>query len=697
MLRRSINEFHPTKDKFSYLLVIDDEPNTDDNHMFSPFQNFSKGVQAISPCLITIAELPASTYEFFIDKNEIIKTRTKMKSVKEIFAIGKNSLWILDEISYSDFIVIFFPQDRGREIAAWQKRVKGKVLGCCYSSEKPIWGVPVQQLTRNFLYEYFIAHNHHRKFPKRKKLARTKLPLKFYDHGVYLPSFISLLEMNYKGKTIQGHFAYDTTSTKKTIAQYATQIRSIRQKLKVDARGIDLIISSPSLQRAFYRLKNKKRFDPSIVAALNALIKQDKFIIQIEASVDGEIHSAFKMLLSIRAKEQFCYNAILSVYASNYFSPVLRLTPMVNLINEELTNFSMCARGQSVHRSIKLERLRKKISTKIRKALGTDYLKKINETRGHVKIFADLPLELIDVRGIPLSIRFPTSRLPVGSGNTLLTSALSTHPIQLNRDELKDILVLRSFQPNDPLRTTFETAITYYNRKAKDINFRFVDVETTDEFVSTINSSSEKILVYDGHGFVNNETGISMLKIGKENFDPAQHQHTMNTPPIVILSACDTLPTDTSHMAVANAFLTAGAKTVLGTLTPVDGVSSAIFVTRLVSRVGSFLETVLSFSNITWADIVHGAMQMQYCTEFIMWFCQIFSIKDVKFKAKIQLYANMYINPPDEGWYENFLNYLSEQSGVPLEAILKEMDKRFFYCEVTSYTQIGSPELISIY
>ena len=137
----------------------------------------------------------------------------------------------------------------------------------------------------------------------------------------------------------------------------------------------------------------------------------------------------------------------------------------------------------------------------------------------------------------------------------------------------------------------------------------FQRVLTVGQFIEALDDFKGAILIFDGHGIDNDGNGIGKLAIGKEQIDVWSLRGQMRVPPIVISSACDTHGLDSpSHATVGNGFLFLGAVTVVASLLPLGGFSSAEFIARLVYRLADFIPAALLDQKrvLNWTELVSG-------------------------------------------------------------------------------------------
>ncbi len=99
-------------------------------------------------------------------------------------------------------------------------------------------------------------------------------------------------------------------------------------------------------------------------------------------------------------------------------------------------------------------------------------------------------------------------------------------PVILPLEAFSNVLVIRSFQPKDPLRKMLEIAISAALELAPapafNIKIRFVDVLDENEFVAALVSFNGAMMIFDGHGSYDSDTGAGTIVIGGKNVDAWQ-------------------------------------------------------------------------------------------------------------------------------------------------------------------------------
>jgi len=160
----------------------------------------------------------------------------------------------------------------------------------------------------------------------------------------------------------------------------------------------------------------------------------------------------------------------------------------------------------------------------------------------------------------------------------------------------------------------------------------------------------------------------------------------VRVPPIVILSACDTHGLDNpSHATVGNAFLFLGAATVVASLLPLGGFSSADFIARLVSRLADFIPAALSVQKrvLNWAELVSGMQRMFLASE---------TLNALVGPPDLEGYINSY--EPD--WFDKLLAGIARHRDEKLGDVARRAARAIEASEAIRYIQLGHPENILI-
>lgn len=417
---------------------------------------------------------------------------------------------------------------------------------------------------------------------------------------------------------------------------------------------------------------------------------------------------AFKFIQAQRAADGLSFTAGLTILATASLAPVLRLEPKLNQVRGDLKLLANCVRARARHHfDWKLSRMSYKLGEKMRSLVDINFLTRIDKPEQDrliegLKLVTDLPLELMHSEGLPLSMRFDVSRLTVLPGNLYLIGCIMP-PVILPLSAFSEILVIRSFQPEDPLRKMLELSISAVLEgtsmpSTSRVNPRFIDVHDEDGLITALDGYKGALMIFDGHGSYDSKTGEGAIVIGGKNVDAWQLRTKCNFPPIVVFSACDTQPMDGSHSSVATAAFTLGAHTVLGTTLPIDGPYAGLFIGRLLLRITEFLPLAVKHRKLlTWREVISGMLRMSHVTEVLHALKKNAGLAyhGIDFDA-VQLRANTAINQRNSGWYDEFLDELSVQTKKSIEHLNSDIGKWASLTESMKYIQLGNPESIVI-
>lgn len=691
------------KTTITYIIIIDEdvELNYFSGGYFSPLQGFSKGILNLCGIYRELSKLPASVEEFFMNRKEIVCNKLNFDLPRRILVIGSHSLEIFHEMYKTDFSIIISP---------FSNKNLYTFINECFETNIFVKYSEINKLTREMIYKKFKLEisKYIKGFAKKLHPLNIK-SIKFLSHNIFAPNIYSLMNIGIHGKISEN---YTTGDYNEACHEQLSLINEVNKFIHLfsETQILSLIISCPSMLRGWYRNKDyyqrysdiEKNTNLNIIKKTLAILRNQKYfsfeIDSLKFKSKEELYSfLFSPIIRLRKMELSIYTEIIANFSSNCFAPVLRLPPGCNGIRYDLIRFSNCARGQGQHKDFKLENIRKNISKSLFNIIGHELYSIIEKTSGHIKIFADVPIEFLNIGNLPLNIKNSCSRIPTSAGNMLLHKTLQIKKMYIQKSHLRKILIIRSFNKSDPIRNILYNTIKLFLPSDNTLDIAMIDVSISNEFISVLKRWEYPILIYDGHGGLEGTEGLSTLRIGDENFDMFAYRDKIVIPPIVILSACDTYPVDGCHASAANSFFMCGAKTVLGTFNAINAKKAAIFISRLLLRLTPiYLDICLEHGIYSWNNIVHGLIQMQYASDLILNASKIFKIHDNEVK-NLLLFSNMQLNPlSNTEWYDNIIKAISETVKIDKNDVHNEILKKFIFSESTSYVQLGYPELIYI-
>lgn len=316
---------------------------------------------------------------------------------------------------------------------------------------------------------------------------------------------------------------------------------------------------------------------------------------------------------------------------------------------------------------------------------------------GSITFVSDAPLEWLSFDGLPLMIKNEVSRIGMTPGNLLLTECIDSGTLSIRAEDLHEIIVIRSFGDNDPIRNMLQIAIETF--RLTRVRVKIVDAKTLDEVTDALNAFKGVIVVFDCHGGHNGDEGNGWLLIGNQKVDAWKLAHVARVPPIVILSACSTFALAGSHASVGNGLIRSGALTVVGTLLPVDAAKSATFVARLLYRIDAFLPALaqLEVDLISWRFLVSTFLRMTYVTDILRFFLETKAWLTEAEYEEIGILTNNDINSLHDDWHGRFISRIAQNCGRPAIDISSTIASECPLVETLLYCQIGRPELLLIH
>ncbi|CAG8865539.1 hypothetical protein PS627_01456 [Pseudomonas fluorescens] len=404
---------------------------------------------------------------------------------------------------------------------------------------------------------------------------------------------------------------------------------------------------------------------------------------------------AVSIVLTQRQQELLITNFTVANLAAAESLPVIRLPNSVNLHFAKFKEIERIYQSGDKRSGLLLQKRFKELNDNLKEYWGETFGDFLSGEVGSLKICSDIPLEWVYFNNLPLMISHEVSKIPMTPGNFFLQTSMVGGPLYIPEGILHEVLVIRSFDANDPIRPLLQTAIEFFKVQDK-IKVSFVDVGTIQEVIDALNGFDKALVIFDCHGGHDGYNKAGWLKIGKEKLDTWTLAGKARVPPIVLLSACSTSAIGGSHASVANGLLRSGARSVVGTFLPVDARDSSIFMARILYRIHSFLPALkgLNANSISWRAFMTGFFRMSFTTDVLKMFrdeCGV--IAEEQYMA-LHRQASMNINSLDEEWYEKLLTSASQCSGLAVEELSRLVTEGRPLLETMLYCQVGRPELV---
>ena len=289
------------------------------------------------------------------------------------------------------------------------------------------------------------------------------------------------------------------------------------------------------------------------------------------------------------------------------------------------------------------------------------------------------------------------SRIPVTPGNAFIDFLATRAPIIAKPEDFRDILIVSGLDASDVIAKQFEVAFEMFGKNWRDkLSLTWVRVRSRKELVDAINGFNGMMMVFDGHGSHKPDDN-AVLWLGDEPVDIwSLRGEIARIPPIVILSACDTHAADRNHATVANGFLALGARSVLGSVFPLQAMDAATFTARLLYRVADYVPAAVDMFGraMSWLEVVSGMLRRQAATDILRQLAALgVEWDDATMPWIMEMHAHMDLGLDDP--FEHFLEALRER-GFADDDIKREVHNALAASSTISYLHMGRPETILI-
>jgi len=708
----------PPKDplKISYILVLPDAPLDE----ASPFQGFGLGWSGLIPFLEGLALMPADVAEYDSPISALVSQRMGGGRMLSWTPVNVDALEQVSARLLGYFVVVLTadPETAAR-VETW--RVKQAIKPLHITSTTVGGAVAAKDFNEDRLVTHLreVLGAHGDQLDDRRRAFATQMladwktredipsGLKRDGHNVLLGDQMSLMRAGrsfedgepFHGKTEAEYDAkiLETTRTVFAIREQAG-IGNMHRLLLIHP---ELWLVEPAFFRwAYQRIDARRAPDRASANIVRMLQQQTGFKIVSRNWTAVFESEAAQQTLRVRQSELQIFMAAVGLAASTTTSAVMRLRPAVNRVHSLLSAYARNVRSEKIEARRKARRLFGDIQTSLSNAIGPERMAFLdNEVTGPVKIVADPPIEWLPIRGLPLMLRHQCSRINATPGNLMIGELAKNEPVTVTPETVQDILVVSSFLPADPLRNAMRDALVRMApRLAGKVRVRHVRVSTVEELETALNEFEGAVMIFDGHGSLDDGQGVGTLMIGDKPLDVWSLRGRVRAPPIVLLSACDTHGVDAaSHATVGNGFLAMGSMTVLATLLPVGGHEAAEFIGRLLYRLAEFIPAALAARRrvLNWTEIVTGMQRMIVVSEILD---VLVNKADGPFTPRglLQTAANLNINAGEPEWYERLLAAIAEHRGETLDVVTTLAERVISRSEAIRYIQLGHPENILI-
>jgi hypothetical protein len=235
------------------------------------------------------------------------------------------------------------------------------------------------------------------------------------------------------------------------------------------------------------------------------------------------------------------------------------------------------------HDSKKVSDLFRMLELTLAASLPDSIVNHVLKQASSVTLCSDYPFEwtLIDDR--PLCLYRPTARIPLSMNSWYNLSAALIKPYRLTARTPGKVLVLDLIEKSDRIRSYSDAFI----RTSANIGNRFAvaSPKSAQEARQLIEQLSPEIVVIDSHAQYDRAKDAVSVRIDGQWREFSELLPKPPTPPVWIVSACETAQSEALRGCVVRSLLSRGAYAVVATLTRVDAFIASMLVGRLLTDV----------------------------------------------------------------------------------------------------------------
>jgi hypothetical protein len=239
--------------------------------------------------------------------------------------------------------------------------------------------------------------------------------------------------------------------------------------------------------------------------------------------------------------------------------------------------------------------------------------KALREYPGGIVAMSDLPLEWMDLDGMPLCFAHDLCRMPEGAATNLLAqySRNQSSTFRITAETPERTLVVCGAPDGDPIARSF-TRLQEFHKQQNGLRAHFARCTSLDELYGLVNEFRPELLIIDSHGrFVHNKAGTE-ITFGDEHLDGIKVIKHLPQIPLVFLGACWGAPLYGCPNTIAHAFFEVGAFAVTASLLPVDVLRGGILYTRILRNLTEASKKPL---HPHWSSFVSHTVRTSYLSD----------------------------------------------------------------------------------
>lgn len=350
----------------------------------------------------------------------------------------------------------------------------------------------------------------------------------------------------------------------------------------------------------------------------------------------------------------------------------------------------------------------KQLAVHIQAAFHAETMQIIKRHARSVKAISDLPIEWIDMDGLPLCVACNYSRVPITPGNGLVGHANTMNREYTLTEENTKVLLINTLSKEDnlfPLGRALRDEINHY---LEQIGKTIVYEETTnkEEFIQTIEEKQPTIFIYYGHGSYDVKDMIGKLVLGNEVVTAIDMEKLTWKPTIALLGACETQVMHGTHLNVASLFMSSGCLSVLGTYFPVNGLHALTFISNIMRHLVNCFVNAAPEHLEYWDDVILQTYRTHYLLDSMHAMDRYLGRRGKKLSSYPLEPLTLFWERGTKKGYRNLVDFYRYRDDLFQEVFDTIPELGEAYCKVRVnnlilpqslyYSSLGSPEKIKV-
>lgn len=301
--------------------------------------------------------------------------------------------------------------------------------------------------------------------------------------------------------------------------------------------------------------------------------------------VDRDFRKTDAFIKLFHANRLDFLDIVANLHCSFKFSPYLRLPIICKSINTELSLVGTENNRQLAYSKDRMaydKAIHKVGETMAAKLLAPKTAKMFEKMPAQIVAMTDLPIEWMEVNGVPLGFTHDVCRMPETPSSGLLMHygiARFNNLYRIPEDILTKTLVV--YGCREPAFKKWQDKADVY---AGVLGAKTEVCRNLEEFENAVKKHKPEFMIIDTHGGADLQNHQSFIYMGNEKVYPKDIAERGICARLIFISACNTAPCYNDINTVANALLEVGASAVTSSYLPLDVMESSMLYIRILNQ-----------------------------------------------------------------------------------------------------------------